>query len=62
MTSSQQWAANKLFLDQSIAMGHEFIMSNSANAAKAGTMFYREVQYLLSNGYRIVDQGMRMIR
>lgn len=62
MTREEQWIMNKQFLDESISKGHQFIMSNSANLAKPGTFFYEEVQYLLEQGYKIVDDGMRMIK
>jgi hypothetical protein len=62
MSRAQQWAANEKFLDQSIAKGHQFILSANAYGAKAGTFFYSEIQYLLNNGYKIVDEGWRLIQ
>lgn len=59
---SEQWAANVRFLDASIARGDSFILSNSAFAAKQGTAFYKEIQYLLSNGYKISSDGMSLFK
>jgi RHS repeat-associated protein len=62
MTSTEQWAANKKFLDESIAKGHSFILSNNAYNAKEGTYFYKEIEYLLSKGYKIINDGFKLIK
>ena len=62
MTRAQQWAMNQKFLDESIKKGHQFILSANAYGAKEGTFFFSEIQYLLNNGYKIVDEGWRLIK
>jgi RHS repeat-associated protein len=62
LTASQQWTLNQQFLDKSIAKGHEFIFSVNAYSARVGTYLYSEIQYLIENGYRIIDEGWRMIK
>ncbi len=62
LTSTQKWALNQEFLNKSMAKGHEFIFSTNAYTAKEGSYLYSEIQYLLNNGYRIVDEGWRMIK
>ena len=62
LTGAQQWALNQEFLDVSISKGHEFIFSTNVYSARIGSYLYAEIQYLLSNGYHIVDEGWRMIR
>ncbi len=61
MTAAEQWAANVNFLDQAIMRGDQIILSNSAFGAKEGTFFYKEIQYLLSKGYKISEDGMSLI-
>jgi len=34
----------------------------TGDPAKAGTYFYSEIQFLLNNGYKIVDEGWRLIK
>jgi RHS repeat-associated protein len=62
LTNAQQWKLNQEFLDKSMSMSNEFIFSTNAYSARVGSYLYSEIQYLLSNGYRIVDEGWRMIR
>jgi len=61
MSPAERWGANQRFLDRMIRRGDEVILSNSAHQAQPGTSFYREVQYLRSQGYRVSDDGMRML-
>jgi hypothetical protein len=58
MTPEQQWAANVKFLDRMISRGDNIVLSTSAFNAKAGTTFYRELQYLYSKGYKVSSGGM----
>lgn len=61
MTPAQRWAANTKFLDRMIARGDQIILSNSGHAAQRGTSFFKEIQYLLGKGYKLSDDGLRMI-
>jgi len=62
MTPAEQWAANTKFLDRMIARGDNIVLSNSAFGAKAGTSFYKELQYLYSKGYKAAADGMSIIK
>lgn len=62
MTPDQQWAANRKFLDRAIAKGDEIILSNSGHAAQRGTVFFKEVQYMKSQGFRLSEDGLRMMK
>jgi hypothetical protein len=61
MTPAARWAANQRFLDQAISRGDDIILATSGHAAKPGTTFFREIEYLLGKGYTISDDGMRML-
>ena len=61
MTPGERWEANKRFLDRMIRRGDEIILSNSGKAAPSRTIFLREINYLKSLGYRVSDDGMRML-
>ena len=43
---SQQWVANKYFLDQMVAAGDKFIFSSDPLLARPGSWFFRELYYL----------------
>lgn len=62
MSSAAQWAANRAFLDKAIQAGQRFTFSTNAYKAKPGSFFYREIQYLLAHGYKIVEYGWGMIK
>jgi RHS repeat-associated protein len=62
LTEEERWAANVRFLNRAIARGDRIILSNSAFEAKAGTYFYRELQYLYSKGFKAVADGMALIK
>ncbi|MFZ2487001.1 MAG: hypothetical protein WAZ19_02670 [Anaerolineae bacterium] len=55
LTDVQRWAVNKQFLDDAIARGDIFKLASLAEEAKPGTYFYRELEYLISLGYQVVD-------
>ncbi len=62
MTGPERWLANVKFLDKAIARGDVFILSNSAKEAKAGTYFYKELQYLYSKNYKVAKDGMSLFK
>lgn len=62
LSQSEQLRLNIEFLNESIARGHQFVLRANAYSTPANSAFHAEIQYLLSNGYRIVDEGWRMIR
>jgi hypothetical protein len=56
-TAEQQWAANKMFLDTEIALGHSFVLASPLE--QLGGFFQREVEYLIGLGCQL--QGDRLI-
>ena len=58
----QQYRLNMEFLRVAANRGQEILLSANAYAAPANSAFASEIRYLLSRGYRIVDEGWRMIR
>lgn len=61
MTDAERWAANQKFLDRLILRGDEVILSTPAGRAIPGSSFARELEYLQSQGYRLVDNGTRLV-
>jgi hypothetical protein len=61
MTDAERWGANQKFLDRLIKRGDEVILSTPADQARAGSFFARELEYLQSKGYRLMDGGTRLV-
>jgi RHS repeat-associated protein len=61
MSPAQQWAANAKFLDRLIARGDTVVLATEASAARAGSFFARELEYLSGRGYTLAEDGMRML-
>jgi hypothetical protein len=61
MSSAARWAANTRFLDRAIAKGDEFLLATRASAARAGSFYAREREYLASRGYRVAEDGLRLM-
>jgi RHS repeat-associated protein len=61
MSAEAQWAANVKFLDRGIREGAEFIMATHPTAIRAGSSLAREVNYLLSHGYKWADDFSKLI-
>jgi hypothetical protein len=63
MTSTQQWAANLKFLNRTIARGDKIILSNPVkNINNVYGYFRKELDYLLSQGYRLSKDGKELIK
>ncbi len=60
MSSTAQWNANRAFLDKIIQNGQKITLQT--NASKATGYFLKEINYLLSKGYKIVENGWAMVR
>lgn len=61
MSEAEIWTRNTRFLDDAVARGSENrLTSNPAAPANAGSWFLKEVDYLRSSGYQVVDGGTRM--
>ncbi len=61
MSPTEQWAANQKFLDRAIARGSNIQLATPANAAREGSYFERELQYMQSQGYTVSPDGMSLI-
>jgi hypothetical protein len=59
MTRAEQWAANQKFLDRTILRGDTIRLASPPSAAKPGTWFHRELQYLYERGYKL--DGMKLV-
>jgi RHS repeat-associated protein len=62
MDDVERWAANTKFLDRMIARGDEVVLSNSAYKAEAGSVFAKEIEYMVGKGYSIAEDGMSLIK
>ena len=61
MSEAERWAANTKFLDRMIARGDDVILATRADLAKPGSYFERELEYLLTKGFKISEDGLRLI-
>ncbi len=61
MSETAQWAANQKFLDRGIKEGAEFILSTLRSEIRRGSTLEKEVNYLMSKGYKWADNGMSLI-
>jgi RHS repeat-associated protein len=61
MSPAEQWAANTRFLDRLIARGDTAVLATQASAARAGSFFARELEYLSARGYTLSSDGLRML-
>ena len=51
MSPDEQWAANKRFLDRTIARSDDIGLATPVDAARPGSFYERELQHLMSRGY-----------
>ena len=63
MTSAQQWEANVKFLDRAIARGDKFLLSNPVkNISETTGYFRKELEYLVEKGYKLIDNGTKLVK
>jgi hypothetical protein len=63
MTKAEQWAANQRFLEEVVLRGDEILLSNPLkNLNDATGTFRKELEYLMSKGYRLSKDGSRMTK
>jgi hypothetical protein len=62
MTDAERWAANVKFLDRAIAEGADFVLATPINEVRPGSALEKEINYLLSHGYKLSDDGTRRIK
>ena len=57
MTTAEQWAVNEAFLEDAIANNSTIMFSSNPALAAAGTGLQQEYQFLISQGFRIVQDS-----
>jgi RHS repeat-associated protein len=62
MTTEQQWATNRMFLDNIIKIGGKFRMATPMNQVRAGSALQKEINYLLTKGFRLSSDGNFLIK
>lgn len=50
--AAAQWAANRGFMDAAIAEGAVFLLATPPADARAGSWYWRELDYLRTKGYQ----------
>jgi hypothetical protein len=62
MTPDERWAANQRFLDRAIARQDEFVLATPVTPAiPLRSSYRRELEYLLSKGYRFSSDQTRLL-
>jgi Bacterial TSP3 repeat len=61
MTPDEQWAANRRFLDRTIARGDEIILATPVKNVPATSAFAKELRYMRSKGYRVSKDGKKLL-
>lgn len=62
MTKAEQWAANQKFLDRAIAKGTEFNLATPIDKVRPGSFLEKEINYLLSQGYKFINNGTKLVK
>lgn len=62
MSDVDRWAANQKFLDRAILRGNEIVLATSIDKVKPGSYFERELNYIFDRGYKISQDGKRLVR
>jgi hypothetical protein len=57
----QLWYLNRVFLDEAIARGDEFIIAGGEATATAGSWLRSEIDSLLYRGYRLAEDGTKLL-
>ncbi len=61
MTPAEQWAANRKFLDRTVARGGAFHLATPIDRVRPGSYYEKELQYLTSRGYRLNEAGTALV-
>lgn len=61
MSSTQQWTANRTFLDRTISRGDDIRLATPIDAVRPGSFYERELQYLMSRGYSPGSDGLSLL-
>lgn len=63
MTSVEQWAANQKFLDRTILQSDQIVLSNPVkNIKEVSGAFRKELEYLIQNGFRLTEDGKKLLK
>ena len=62
LSPAQQYRLNMEFLRYAVSRGQDIVLSANAYSAPPNSAFASEIRFLLANGYRIVNEGWRMVR
>lgn len=63
MTSAEKWAANQKFLDRTILQSDQIILSNPVrNVNEVNGSFRKEIEYLMQKGFRLTEDGKKLIK
>lgn len=63
LEESGKWDLNKKFLDRIVKQSKEIVFSHDPRLyVNSDSFFGKEIRYLLSKGFKISDDGLRMIR
>jgi len=62
MTTTEQWTANKKFLDRAIAKGSEFNLATPIDKVRPGSYLQKEIEYLTSQGYKLDSTGTKLVK
>ncbi len=62
MDDAQKWGANQKFLDRMIARGDDIVLATPVNKVKPGSYYEKELRYLMEKGYRLSEDGTRLVR
>jgi len=63
MSKAQQWGANRKFLDRMILRGDNIVLSNPVkNINEVSGAFRQELDYLIGKGFKLSNDGLKLIR
>jgi hypothetical protein len=62
MSEAEQWAANQKFLDRAIAKGTEFNLATPLDKVRPGSYLEKEIKYLTSQGYKLSNNGTKLVK
>ncbi len=63
MSAVEQWAANRKFLDRAIARGDQILLSDPiSDLSKVTGSLRKEIDYLISKGYKLSEDGKELIK
>jgi hypothetical protein len=61
MSEAEKWAANRKFLERTIARGDKITLASPIDRATPGTFFRKELEYLFAKGYRLSADGTTLL-